>query len=188
VSLNICSNAPATVTPTIAKVFETSKDDSLGTNFESIEYFNTSPGVTLPSCASLLAMRAAGPASGGVAVLADQKRAPNGAALQGSTGTKVSFFSDWGIVDLESALVQGTITKTGSGFSGATVELFCGTGTVADMTTTSGSGGAYSFDNGPTHIFQVGESCHVDASGPGFGNGSVTLTVQKGLNTVNVAK
>ncbi len=187
VSLLLCSGAPSTVTSTIAKVFEASKDDPNGTNFEGIEYFNTSAGDP-PGCSSALTSRAAGPLSGGVGVLAGQKGgAPNGLVLQGTV--KVSFFSDWGNVDLESATIQGTISSSGGGtISGATVDLICGSGGNADMTTSSDGLGVYSFDNGPTHIFHPGESCRVKATKSGFGTSfSASFTVQKGLNDeVNV--
>jgi hypothetical protein len=188
VTLVLCTDAPSTVTSTPAKVFEASKDDPLGTNFEEIEYFNSSPVADPPSCSSALTSRTAAPVSGGAGVLAGQKGgAPNGLALQG-IGTKVSLFSDWGLVDLESAIIQGTISSSGGGtVSGASVELLCGSGPT-DLATSSDGAGVYSFDNGPTHIFQPGESCRVKASKSGFGTSfSAFFTVQKGLNDeVNV--
>lgn len=188
VDLVLCYDESGPSTVAVAKVFE-APDDPLGTNFEGIEHFPSSAAGG-PSCPSALTSRTAGPTSGGVGVLAGQKGgAGNGIALQGGVGTKISSFSDWGFVDLESATIQGTIFRSGGGtLSGATVRLFCGLGLTPDMTTTSGTGGVYSFDNGDTHIFQVGESCRVRASKTGFESGfSGSFTVHKGLNdNVNV--
>jgi hypothetical protein len=189
VTLVLCYTGPSTVTPTVAKVFE-SPDDPLGTNFEGIEFFTSFAAAAPPNCPSAALDRAAEPASGRVVVQAGQKgNGPNGLALQGGIGTRLSSFSDWGFVDLESATIQGTISMSGGGtISGATVKLHCGSGSPPDMTTISGSDGTYSFDNGPSHVFLPGEACSVRAVKTGFEtSGSGLFTVHKGLNDgVNV--
>ncbi len=189
VNLVLCYDESGPAAVAVAKVFET-PDDPLGTNFEGIEHFTSSGAADPPSCPSAALDRAAGPASGGGALAGQKGGAGNGIALQGKgVGTRISTFSDWGFVDLESATIQGTIFRSGGGtLSGATVRLFCGPGFTPDMTTFSGSGGTYSFDNGDTHIFQVGQSCVVRASKSGFeSRSSSSFTVHKGLNdNVNV--
>ncbi|HEY7462331.1 MAG TPA: carboxypeptidase-like regulatory domain-containing protein [Gemmatimonadota bacterium] len=185
VDLVLCYEGPSTVTPTLAKVFE-SPDDPLGTNFEDIEYFDSEAATDPPGCASLLASRTAGPTSGAGTALAGQKGGgPNGLALQGGVGTRISSFSDWGFVDLESALVEGTITSSAdsSAISGATVEIFCEGATTADTTATSVGDGSYSMDNDTTHVFLPDDECKVKATADGFEpDSTATFTVQKGLN------
>jgi hypothetical protein len=190
ITLVLCYDGPSTVTPTPAKVFE-SPDDPLGENFEEIEFFEGTVADDPPDCASALLGRGAGPSAGAGALAGQKGGGSNGVALQGGIGTRISSFSDWGFVDLESALIRGTISSEEGPLADADVSLFCSTPTfdvaLAElspvMTTTSGSDGSYEFDNGETHIFLPGDECFVSAFLDGFeGNQTDSFTVEKGLN------
>jgi hypothetical protein len=195
-----CFVGPDGVNPILAKNKE-DFDDPLGTNHVDsageIEYFEDSaPADDPPDCPTALANRITAPASGGSpspGALAGQKGGPSsGLRLQKGVGSRISSFSDWGFVDLESATIEGTVSSSSNGpIAGAAVEIFClGEGTPR-LATTTGGDGHYSLHNfdGDTHLFSPGESCSVKASAAGFGSKSTAAAdVAQGLtDDVNLA-